>query len=129
MSSNSIKFKTFEAKLYRRGIDESSSKSYLNHTEEIRKWRNSFFISLIFGLPCMIIMMYFMIEMTKDDHKHSDDCCVIPGLSLQNLLLYSTGRWHHWSCLLSVEISGDIVGRGHHHGWTSRVVDVAATSE
>ena len=78
----------FEAKLYRRGIDESSSKSYLNHTEEIRKWRNSFFISLIFGLPCMIIMMYFMIEMSKDEHTHKDDCCVVPGLSLQNLLLF-----------------------------------------
>ena len=78
----------FEAKLYRRGIDESSSKSYLSHTEEIRKWRNSFFISLIFGLPCMIIMMYFMIKMSKEDHKHSDDCCVVPGLSLENLLLF-----------------------------------------
>merc|ERR1719414_436154 len=78
----------FEAKLYRRGIDESSSKSYLNHTEEIRKWRNSFFISLIFGLPCMIIMMYFMIEMSKEEHTHKDDCCVVPGLSLQNLLLF-----------------------------------------
>ena len=78
----------FEAKLYRRGIEDSSSKSYLSHTEEIRKWRNSFFVSLIFGLPCMIIMVYYMAEMAMDTHKHADGCCVLPGLSLQNLLLF-----------------------------------------
>ena len=77
----------FEAKLFRRGI-EDSSKGYLSHSEEIRKWRNSFFVSLIFGLPCMVIMMYYMIEMDMDGHKHADDCCVTPGLSLQNLLLF-----------------------------------------
>ena len=78
----------FEAKIYRRGIEDSSSKSYLNHSEEIRKWRNSFFVSLIFGLPCMGIMIYYMIEMSMQGHQHSDDCCVLPGLSLQNLLLF-----------------------------------------
>ena len=70
----------FEAKLYHGGISESTSKSYLSHTEEIRKWRSSFLISLIFGLPCMVIMMYYMIEMSSKGHKHSDDCCVIPGM-------------------------------------------------
>ncbi len=76
----------FDAKLYKR--DVGSSANYLSHQAEIRKWRNSFLISLAFGLPCMVIMAYFMIEMSKDDHKHEDDCCIVPGLSLENLLLF-----------------------------------------
>ena len=36
----------------------------------------------------MVIMMYFMIQMSTDDHKHMENCCVVPGLSLENLLLF-----------------------------------------
>merc|ERR1719394_2292732 len=36
----------------------------------------------------MVIMMYYMLEMSNDEHKHKDACCVVPGLSLQNLLLF-----------------------------------------
>jgi len=59
-----------------------------DHKEDIQKWRNSFMISLVFGLPCMVIMMYYMVEMSNSEHDHSDDCCVLPGLSLENLLLF-----------------------------------------
>eukprot|EP00095_Tigriopus_kingsejongensis_P010071 snap_masked-scaffold1090_size63333-processed-gene-0.1 protein:Tk10071 transcript:snap_masked-scaffold1090_size63333-processed-gene-0.1-mRNA-1 annotation:"Copper-transporting ATPase " len=76
----------FSAQLYSRGIDTSAN--YLSHQAEIRKWRHSFLVSLVFGLPCMIIMMYFMILMNKPGHEHSDGCCVVPGLSLENLLLF-----------------------------------------
>ena len=76
----------FQAKMHKRKFEDNAN--YLSHQEEIGKWRNSFLISLIFGGPCMAIMMYYMIQMSIDGHKHKDNCCLVPGLSLQNLLLF-----------------------------------------
>ena len=76
----------FDAKVYKRRLEDPAH--FLSHQEEIAKWRTSFFISLAFGGPCMVIMMYYMIEMSGDEHKHKDGCCVVPGLSLENLLLF-----------------------------------------
>ena len=69
---------------------KSDAKHYLDHTEDIKKWRDSFIVSLLFGLPCMVIMIYYMVEMSLSSHHHSDGCCLldIPGLSLENALLF-----------------------------------------
>ncbi|XP_071476855.1 copper-transporting ATPase 2-like [Diadema antillarum] len=50
------------------------------HAKAIKKWRTSFLISLIFGVPAMATMLYFMIS--------KNHIIVIPGLSLENLILF-----------------------------------------
>uniref|UniRef100_T1JC88 P-type Cu(+) transporter n=1 Tax=Strigamia maritima TaxID=126957 RepID=T1JC88_STRMM len=72
----------FEASLL---TDHSKGSAFLDQKEEIAKWRHSFLINLIFGLPAMVVMTYYMtVEMVTGDQ----DCCIIPGLNWENLILF-----------------------------------------
>ncbi|CAG7833653.1 unnamed protein product [Allacma fusca] len=71
-------------------LDNVRDVSHLDHRDSTRKWRNSFFVSLIFGVPSMILMMYFMFTMDMD-HEHTVcefPMCIIDGLSMENFLLF-----------------------------------------
>lgn len=74
-SSIRIWFSGFTAEL----LNKDRSGDYLHQKEEIRRWRNAFLVSLIFGAPSMIVMMYFMYGMSTGTMSHKDMCCVVKG--------------------------------------------------
>uniref|UniRef100_A0A8C3RRH6 Copper-transporting ATPase 1 n=1 Tax=Chelydra serpentina TaxID=8475 RepID=A0A8C3RRH6_CHESE len=62
-------------------VKKDRSASHLDHKQEIRQWKRSFLVSLVFCIPVMALMIYMMI---MDSHL-SD---VLPGLSVMNLLSF-----------------------------------------
>ncbi|KAM8871457.1 LOW QUALITY PROTEIN: copper-transporting ATPase 2-like [Synchiropus picturatus] len=76
----------FEAELMKEGF-----KSNLDHSEEIKQWKNSFLLSLIFGIPVMGLMIYMMV-MDSQHQQHGGSMPpeqnVLPGLSILNLAFF-----------------------------------------
>uniref|UniRef100_A0AAQ5Y1C3 P-type Cu(+) transporter n=1 Tax=Amphiprion ocellaris TaxID=80972 RepID=A0AAQ5Y1C3_AMPOC len=90
----------FEASLVKR----DRTASHLDHSKEIRQWRKSFFVSLIFCVPVMGMMIYMIImdhqmnvshqhNSTIEDRNHYHSTMflerqLLPGLSIMNLLSF-----------------------------------------
>uniref|UniRef100_A0A665W359 P-type Cu(+) transporter n=1 Tax=Echeneis naucrates TaxID=173247 RepID=A0A665W359_ECHNA len=88
----------FEASLVKR----DRSASHLDHSKEIRQWRKSFLVSLIFCVPVMGMMIYMIIMDHQMNHQHNAtledrthyhsnmflERQLLPGLSIMNLLSF-----------------------------------------
>ncbi|XP_013867465.1 copper-transporting ATPase 2 isoform X2 [Austrofundulus limnaeus] len=72
-------------------LEKAKFKNNLDHSEEIRQWKNSFLLSLVFGLPAMGLMIYMMV-MDSQHGEHGGSMPVeqniLPGLSLINLAFF-----------------------------------------
>lgn len=82
--------------------------------EEIAKWKHSFLFSLIFGIPTIVAMGYFGHFWPSAMADMTNDCCVVPGVNWENLILFLLatpvqfygGRYFYIQvCLLSFTIS------------------------
>ncbi|XP_030594529.1 copper-transporting ATPase 1 [Archocentrus centrarchus] len=90
----------FEASLVKR----DRTASHLDHSKEIRQWRKSFLVSLVFCVPVMGMMIYMIImdHQMPVSHNHNDTAedrnhyhstmflerQLFPGLSIMNLLSF-----------------------------------------
>ncbi|GFN81620.1 Copper-transporting ATPase 1 [Plakobranchus ocellatus] len=83
--------------------DDDQKASRYDHRDEIKRWRTSFLWSLIFGVPSMIAMVYFMFfvegtETAEDDmgknmshpgkKSHYNQIIIVPGLDVFNLIMF-----------------------------------------
>ncbi|CAJ0941021.1 unnamed protein product, partial [Mesorhabditis belari] len=59
----------------------------LDHSNEVKKWRKAFFVSLIFGIPVMGIMAVFHWILHTPMHGENQTPIFTPALSLDNFLL------------------------------------------
>ncbi|KAI1723796.1 e1-E2 ATPase domain-containing protein [Ditylenchus destructor] len=60
----------------------------LGHADDIAKWRNSFLISLIFGVPVMMVMVYFHWIIGSHMHPERQVKILVKAISLDNLILF-----------------------------------------
>ncbi|XP_062440626.1 copper-transporting ATPase 1 [Rhea pennata] len=96
------------------------SASHIDHKQEIRQWRRSFLVSLIFCIPVMGLMIYMMImdSQLADAHAHHNMSAeemedlhssmflerqLLPGLSVMNFVSFLLcvpvqmfGGWHFY---------------------------------
>ncbi|XP_013923533.1 PREDICTED: copper-transporting ATPase 1 isoform X1 [Thamnophis sirtalis] len=98
-------------------VKKDRSASHLDHKQEIRQWKRSFLVSLLFCIPVMGLMIYMMVmdshmsaasNMTQEDIEDNHPSMfleqqILPGLSIMNLLSFLLcvpvqffGGWHFY---------------------------------
>uniref|UniRef100_A0A669Q280 Copper-transporting ATPase 1 n=1 Tax=Phasianus colchicus TaxID=9054 RepID=A0A669Q280_PHACC len=84
-------------------VKKDRSASHLDHRQEIRQWRRSFFVSLVFCIPVMAMMIYMMVEMEAIHSSMFLEHQLLPGLSVMNFLSFLLcvpvqifGGWHFY---------------------------------
>ncbi|XP_070808277.1 copper-transporting ATPase 1 [Pituophis catenifer annectens] len=101
-------------------VKKDRSASHLDHKQEIRQWKRSFLVSLIFCIPVMGLMIYMMVmdshmsAMYKSSNLTQEEIeahhpsmfleqQILPGLSIMNLLSFLLcvpvqffGGWHFY---------------------------------
>uniref|UniRef100_A0A8B9RZV3 HMA domain-containing protein n=1 Tax=Accipiter nisus TaxID=211598 RepID=A0A8B9RZV3_9AVES len=101
-------------------VKKDRSASHLDHKQEIRQWKRSFVVSLVFCIPVMGLMIYMMVmdSQLADAHAHHNmsneemealhssmvlEYQLLPGLSVMNFLSFLLcvpvqmfGGWHFY---------------------------------
>ncbi|KFQ66857.1 Copper-transporting ATPase 1 [Phaethon lepturus] len=101
-------------------VKKDRSASHLDHKQEIRQWKRSFVVSLVFCIPVMGLMIYMMVmdNQLSDAHAHHNmsseemealhssmvlEYQLLPGLSVMNFLSFLLcvpvqvfGGWHFY---------------------------------
>uniref|UniRef100_A0A663M7I7 Copper-transporting ATPase 1 n=1 Tax=Athene cunicularia TaxID=194338 RepID=A0A663M7I7_ATHCN len=101
-------------------VKKDRSASHLDHKQEIRQWKRSFVVSLVFCIPVMGLMIYMMVmdSQLSDAHTHHNmsseemealhssmvlEYQLLPGLSVMNFLSFLLcvpvqmfGGWHFY---------------------------------
>uniref|UniRef100_A0A8C3VE84 P-type Cu(+) transporter n=1 Tax=Catharus ustulatus TaxID=91951 RepID=A0A8C3VE84_CATUS len=83
-------------------VKKDRSASHLDHKQEIRQWKRSFVVSLVFCIPVMGLMIYMM-EMEALHSSMVLEYQLMPGLSVMNFLSFLFcvpvqvfGGWHFY---------------------------------
>ncbi|KAM6057179.1 copper-transporting ATPase 1 isoform 2-T3 [Theristicus caerulescens] len=101
-------------------VKKDRSASHLDHKQEIRQWKRSFVVSLVFCIPVMGLMIYMMVmdSQLSDAHAHHNmsseemealhssmilEYQLLPGLSVMNFVSFLLcvpvqvfGGWHFY---------------------------------
>ncbi|KFZ55326.1 Copper-transporting ATPase 1, partial [Podiceps cristatus] len=119
-------------------VKKDRSASHLDHRQEIRQWKRSFVVSLVFCIPVMGLMIYMMVmdSQLSDAHTrhnmsseemealHSSmvlEYQLLPGLSVMNFLSFLL--------CVPVQVSGNVTTRTLKHKTANMdVLIVLATS-